>query len=165
MIGMLESMSREFNLNKCLLIIVLVSVASSLNATARFTEKQLVSYAMGLDVAKLDPALPSERLDEWLRSGPPHVEKATWEMSDCDLKGTGDPKYVAPLCVKVRFIRGSVGGWVMVRVGTFLNGISGEPHFENLLVATRGKLNFHDSEKLSGLPRLLDDVSASTGSK
>jgi hypothetical protein len=162
---MRKLVSRKINMNTRWLMFVLMMVTSTLTANALYTEKQLVAYAKALDVSKLDPTLSSQRLDEWLRSGPVHVEITTWTMSDCDLKPSGSPNYVAPLCVKVRFTRGNVGGRAVITIGTFQNGISGTPHFENILVASKGKLDFHYSEKLSDLPRLLDDASASTGGR
>jgi hypothetical protein len=139
-------------------VIVLLLLTSSLTAAARFTEKQVVSYAKALDVAKLDPALPSERLDEWMRSGPAHLDTVTWEMSDCDLKG-GNPNVPAPLCAKIRFTRGSAGGWVIITVGTFRDGIKGAPHVEDIFVGSQNG-GEPDSIKLSDIPRLLDDASA-----
>ena len=95
---------------------------------------------------------------------PAHHETVTWKMSDCDLKPSGSPNHVAPLCVKVRYTRGNVGGWAVITIGTFRSGISGTPHLEYIMVRS-GDLDFHDSEKLSDLPRLLDDASASTGGR
>jgi hypothetical protein len=133
------------------LIVAMLLLPCSLAANVRFTEEQVVKYAKGLDVAKLDPALSPQRLDQWLQSGPAHLDTITWEMSDCDLKGPA----VAPLCVKVRFQRGSVGGWAIVRIGTFRDGISGQPRLDHLLVGSKKGI-LPDSNKLSELPRLLD---------
>jgi hypothetical protein len=147
------------------LMIALLLVPSSLIAQARYTEQQVVNYGKALDVAKLDPTLSSQRLDEWLRSGPAHLYKITWEMSDCDLMGSDDPKYVAPLCVKVRLARGDAGGWVLITIGTFRDGIKGTPHVDQIFL---GSDNGDEpiSNKLSDLPRLLDGivVSPATGS-
>ena len=162
---MRELVSRKIVMNTHWLMIVLMVVPSFLTANASSTAKQVVVYAKALDVSKLDPTLFSQRLDERLRSGPAHVETVTWTMSDCDLKPSGSPNYVAPLCVRVGFLRGNVGGRAIITIGTFRNGISGTPHFANILVSTKGKLNFHYSEKLSDLPRLLDDASAPTSGK
>jgi hypothetical protein len=140
------------------LMIVLLLFLSSSTANAHYTDKQVVSYAKTLDVAKLDPALSSQRLDEWLRSGPAHIETATWEVGGCDLK---DPPNPAPLCVKIRMIRGNVGGWLIIKVGMFREGIKGVPHLEQIFIgSSKGFAPDSDRlDKLSDLPRLLDEVS------
>jgi hypothetical protein len=115
-------------------------------------------------VSKLDPSLSSQRLDQWLRFGPAHLDTVTWEMSDCDLKPDfSNPNYVATLCAKVRFRRGNCGGWAIITVGTFRNGISGHPHLEYIF-ATVGSNYDHppESRKLSDLPRLLEEASSSS---
>lgn len=137
------------------LVIVLLLVTSSQTVKARFTEKQVVSYVKALDVAKLDSALPSQRLDDWMRSGPAHFETVTWEMSDCDLMGRNP----APLCVKIRFIRGNAGGWIIITIGTFRDGIKGVPYVDHILVGSQNG-GEPDSNKLSDIPRLLDDASS-----
>ena len=141
-------------------VILVLSLAFS-TAGAHYTKEQIVSYGKSLDVAKLDSSLDSQRLDHWLRSGV-HLQTVTWEMSDCDLKGSGAPDYGAPLCVKVRFERGNVGGWIVVQVGTFLEGVKGEPRLEDIVVGSPKGI-VPGSHKLSELPRLLDEASPPTG--
>ena len=139
------------------LMVVLVLVPPSLIAKQHFTEQQIISYAKALDVSKLDPTLSSQRLDQWLRFGPAHLDTVTWEMSDCDLK----PTYVAPLCAKVRFRRGNCGGWAIITVGTFRNGISGTPRLEYIFAAVESNYaRPPESTKLSDLPRLLEEASS-----
>jgi len=143
------------------LMAVLMLVSSSLMAKQHVTEQQVISYAKALDVAKLDPALPPQRLDKWLRSAPAHVDTVTWEMGDCDLKPDfSNPNYVAPLCAKVSFRRGNCGGWALITVGTFRDGISGTPHLEYIVLLLGAKYDgVPESTKLSDLPRLLDKAS------
>jgi hypothetical protein len=147
-------------------ILLLLSLSAQLTCgqkTAKVTEQRIISYAKALDVSKLDPSLSSQRLDQWLRFGPAHLDTVTWEMSDCDLKPDfSNPNYVAPLCAKVRFRRGNCGGWAIITVGTFRNGISGHPHLEYIF-ATVGSNYDHSSEssKLLDLPRLLEEASSS----
>jgi len=140
-------------------MIALLLAAASSSAKARFTEQQVVSYAKALDVAKLDPTLSPQRLDEWLRSGPAHLEAVTWEMSDCDLEAPPPP---APLCVKIRVMRGHAWGWIIVQIGSFRDGMSGAARLRRVIVGSREGItpysNTSDSEKLSDLPQLLDKV-------
>ena len=67
-------------------LIVMPVLLSILSAQARYSPKTVIAYAKAIDVATLDPSLSSIRLDEWLRSGAPHLGEAIWEVGDCDLK-------------------------------------------------------------------------------
>ena len=127
----------------------------------------MIRYAKALDVAKLDPSLSHQPLDEWLRSGPPHLGTVQWAVSDCDLKPPDDQVYGDwPLCAKFWLRRhsktGDAGGWGLIQVGTTRKGISGSSHLNILVVSgTSQEGKFSDSEILSDLPRLLDEASAS----
>ena len=140
-------------------IAILLMLPGTLTAKQRVTAQQVVRYVKALDVTKLDSTLPSQRLDEWLRSGPAHIESEQWEMSDCDLKpDASNPNYVAPLCAKVLFTRGNSRGWVIITVGTFRDGIQGVPHVDHIFVESDSG-SVPDSNKLSDLPKLLEKVS------
>ena len=141
-------------------------------ATGRaYTIKGVVRYAKVLDVAKLEPNLSHQGLDEWLHSGPPKLDAVQWAVSDCDLKPPeNQPELDWPLCAKFWFRRhsktGNAGGWGLVQVGTTNKGISGSPHIRALVVGGTSQVGkFSGSEKLSDLPRLLDEASAALGDK
>ena len=146
------------------LMIVLLLFSFSSRADAHYSDRQVVSYAKTVDVAKLDSSLSSQQLYEWLRSGPAHIEAVTWEVGGCDLKNPPNP---APLCVKIRLTRGNVGGWLIVKVGTFREGIKGAPHLEQIFIgSSKGFAPDSDRlDKLSDLPRLLDEASSLTGNR
>ena len=142
-------------------ILLLLSLSPPLawgQKTAKVTEQRIISYTKALDVSKLDPSLPSHRLDQWLRFGPAHLDTVTWEMSECDLMPDfSNRHYVAPLCAKVRFRRGNCGGRAIITVGTFRDGISGAPHLEYIFATVGSNYdNPPESTKLSDLPRLLE---------
>ena len=143
-------------------IAVLLIPSVTLTAKQRFTAQQVVRYAKALDVTKLDSTLPSQRLDEWLRLGPAHVDSVQWEMSDCDLKpDSSDPNHDAPLCAKVRFVRGTGRGWLIIRVGTFRDGIRGAPSLDYIFIDS-DRVSAPDSAKLSDLPGLLEKAALLT---
>ena len=143
-------------------IAILLMLPGTLTAKQRVTAQQVVRYVKALDVTKLDSTLPSQRLDEWLRSGPAHIESEQWEMSDCDRKPDfSDPKGVAPLCAKVRFVRGNARGWLIIRVGTFRDGIRGIPTLDYIFIDS-DKVSAPDSAKLSDLPGLLEKAALLT---
>jgi hypothetical protein len=55
----------------CLLVTLSFLAVSSSAAQHPYTEKQVIAYAKSIDVKTLDPLLPSERIEDWLQSGPP----------------------------------------------------------------------------------------------
>ena len=141
----------------CFALTLWLLAAISASAQASFTDQQVIDYAKSIDVQTLDPSLPSQRLEDWLQSGPPHVQIGYWEVAGtCDLKPDlpGDDY---PLCAKVRFQRGGQQGVFLVQVGMSSEGIVGRPEiyekigvFEGMFVRTG------TAERLSELPALLD---------
>lgn len=116
-------------------------------------DRALVKYAKGLSVSTLDPALAPRRLEDWLKSGPPHVDKVEWHV-DCDIKfDFPEPKEGYPLCVKATFWRHKSWGVVMTQVGTEPHGIEGRPKVRYVFVGREGR--FYEKIKLSQLPAIL----------
>lgn len=104
-------------------------VASSLFAQLPLTQEQAIEYSKFIDVKMLDPSLPSEHLEDWLRLGPPHVELLRWQSDEtCDNKGDRDTDY--PRCVRVTFGRGGQSGYFLVQIGTLRKGIIGPPQLK-----------------------------------
>jgi hypothetical protein len=138
-------------------LIILSLITSYPSGDARYTEKQVVRYGKAIDVAKLDPTLSSQRLDEWLRFGPAHLDVVEFSMSSCDLKGD-DSQYDGPLCIRFNFARGHVGGWGNITVGTLRRGIDGPPRLRVVLVVpgSTQQGDVHSSDKLSDLPSLME---------
>jgi hypothetical protein len=142
-------------------------VASSCPAQLPYTEKQVIEYAKCIDVKTLDPSLPSQRLEDWLQSGPPDAHIGYWIVADtCDLK---DPEVPFPngdwpICARVSFIRDGEGGYLLIQVGNAKEGILGRPQlsqpfgvWEAAMIMTGG------SERLSDLPALLDQPAITGG--
>lgn len=148
----------------CFLAVLSLLAASTFPAQLPYTEKQVIAYAKSIDVHLLDPSLPSQRLEDWLQSGPPHAHVWSWRVEDtCDLK-PDDSNVDYPLCAKVTFGREGENGWFLVQVGTIRSGIIGRPQlyygvgvWEGLFVSTGG------SERLSDLPALLDQPAVTGG--
>lgn len=127
----------------------------------------MILYAKALDVATLDPALSSQRLDDWLHSGPAHSGRLVWGVRfDCDarLEKRVVPGNESPLCVTVVFGQGDTRGWATVIIGTLGKGPSGPPHLKSISVQPTSKDDGSrkTSDKLSDLPRLLEDASSLT---
>ena len=151
---------------RCLLNVAgLIALAATTCATSS-AEDATVRYARTLPVATLDKHLHGFALDEWLRSGPPHLEDVSWELDDnCGSEPEFLEQVVAkrPLCVKFVFTRRGLGdpieGYGLIQVGTVGRGIVGPPQLQNLV--TRGHIGWLMSTLvLSDLPSLLNQSSA-----
>jgi hypothetical protein len=131
-------------------------IALSLHAQLPLTEEQVIEYSKSIDVKMLDPSLPSERLEDWLRSGPPHAELLRWQSDDtCDNKPDLDTDY--PRCVRVTFERGGQSGYFLVHIGTLRKGIIGPPQlYGGIGVQEPAFVQTGGTERLSGLSHLLD---------
>jgi hypothetical protein len=145
-------------------------VASTSRAQLPYTQEQVIAYAKSIDVQALDSSLPSQRLEDWLQSGPPRARIGYWMVADsCDLK---DPEVPYPLCARISFYREGQNdnrygqqGYLLVQVGNSKDGIAGRPQlfypsigvWEGMMVMTGG------AERLSDLPALLDQPAVTTG--
>jgi hypothetical protein len=150
----------------CFLAMLALFFASSSFAQHPYTEEQVIAYAKSIDVRRLDPSLPSQRLEDWLQSGPPHAHIGYWSMEDtCDLKpGDSDEDY--PLCARIGFNRNGEGGFLLVQVGTERTGIVGPPQlYEAIGVfeANSWIVMTGSAGRLSDLPALLDQPAVTDG--
>jgi hypothetical protein len=148
----------------CFLAILSLVVASYSFAQLPYTQEQVIEYAKSIDVQTLDPSLPSQRLEDWLQSGPPHARIWSWRLADtCDLK-PDNPKVDYPLCAKVTLGRDGEKGQFLVQLGTSRSGIVGRPQLHNGLAVWEGVfISTGYSERLSDLPALLDQPAVTGG--
>jgi len=122
--------------------------------------RQVIEYAKGLDVRTLDPALASQRLDDWLRSGPAGSKTLAWGINlDCDAKSSTEPRSrrETPLCITVAFARADFEAWITIQIGTLAEGPNGKPELKSVSVQRMGadETERRTSAKLSDLLRLL----------
>jgi len=122
------------------------------------TEKKDVAYVKAIDVKTLDPLLPSQGLEDWLKSGPPHTDFVNWMLDDtCDIHPGFNIETDYPRCVRIAFRRGGQSGYFLVLIGTLKKGIIGAPQlYEGIGVQEEGFVQTGWAELLSGLPQLLD---------
>ena len=121
-------------------------------------EKADVVYVKAIDVKTLDPSLPSRGLEDWLQSGPPHIDKMKWMPDEtCDLMPDWHTDTDYPRCVRMDFERSGQSGWILILIGTLKKGIIGPPRlYEPIGVFQEPFVNTGGTERLSGLPGLLD---------
>jgi len=160
---------------KSLFLIALWIFAASFSfAQLPYTDEQVIKYAKSIDVQTLDPSLPSQCLEDWLQSGPPHAHIGSWKASDsCDLK---DPEFEFrnldwPTCVRVSFYRDGLEGhdfgqesYLLIQVGNHKAGITGPPRLNQPFSVWEGTMSMTGgSERLSDLPPLLDQPVVTAG--
>lgn len=150
----------------CFLAMLSLLAASFSLAQLPYTQEQVIAYSKSIDVHTLDPTLPSQRLEDWLRTGPPHLQILHWRVADtCDLK-PDEPSVDYPLCAKITFVRGGEAGEFLIQVGTSKNGIAGSPHLDygvGTMEANNPLVLTGSSAHLSDLPVLLDQPAVTGG--
>ena len=146
-----------------LLAMLPLLIAAPLHAQSPITEAQAVEYSKSIDVKTLDLSLSSQPLEDWLRSGPPHVQLLRWESDEtCDNRPYGDRDY--PRCVRITFGRGGQSGYSLLRIGTRHKGIIGPPQlYEGIGVEESIVIQTGSTDRLSGIPHLLDQPVVADG--
>jgi hypothetical protein len=140
----------------------------AVNVLRNAAYKEEVAFAKALDVHQLDPPLPSQRLEDWLKSGSLHVNHVEWNAGGCNIKEGQDGATREPagrLCAGAWFQRGNARA--DIHVSTVGKGNPGPPEVtyigvqdkDNGLLAPFGGNSdkVPDSLRLSELPRLLDE--------
>ena len=126
------------------------------------SEKDAVAYVKAIDVKKLDPSLPSRGLEDWLKSGPPHLDVMNWRLDEtCDNHPDLESDY--PRCVRLDFRRGGHDGYFLILIGTLKKGILGPPRlYYGIDVVEEGFVQAGFADRLSELPKVLDKPLIST---
>jgi len=150
----------------CLFTLVGLIALSATTGAASSAEDATVRYAKTLPVSKLDKHLPWLPLDNWLRSGPPHLDDVRWEVDEgCGIQPEDrEPRAdKRPLCVKFVFRRSGPGdpvdGSGIIQVGTLGQGIVGPPQFRGFKVGVPFQ-GYMESGRLADLPSILNEASA-----
>ena len=157
---------------------------NAVNALRNAAYNEEVTFAKAVDVHQLDPSLPSERLEEWLKTGSPHGEGIEWHALQCNIKEGSydkDGSYLVTrtpegrLCAMVWFQRGNARA--TIRVASAGKDGSGQPRVEFIAVrdkddglltpwpADGNRDEPSDSDRLSDLPRLLDEEGIIDGAR
>jgi len=121
----------------------------------------LVAYTMKIDVSKLDPALPSQSLEEWLQINPARGDRLAWYagINSCNDMPEGEgPPDGHPLCARVIFVKNGVVGYILLTIGCARTGIVEPPKFECASVEWRPGVGLvvEVVDKLSDLPGAIE---------
>jgi hypothetical protein len=124
----------------------------------------VVTYGKAIDVAVLDSALRSQKLQDWIASARLHLQRVQWSLGDCDIQpNDAHPDADYPICTRIDFRRGTVWGWISVKIGSIHEGIHGRPEVLTCVVKSGGLPPagvFRSTKRLSELPALLDKATA-----
>src|SRR5262245_15359617 len=124
--------------------------------TPALTEKRAVAGAQRVLVSELDAELPPRPFADWFRQLVGPQAGVNWQLSECGQHG--DPGE-GPACAEVNALlpdgRKAV---VMIAVGTFKNGIVGNPSFRHAAVEQEGEL--YPLRRLRDLPDGLREPAA-----
>jgi TonB family protein len=120
------------------------------------TEKQAVIGAQTVLASNLDSVLPSRPFEDWFREVVGSEAGVTWQLNEC---GEDPDMLIAlgrdlPACAEVdALLPDNRKVVVMIQVGTFKKGISGNPEFFHAAIELRGEL--YQIERLHQLPERL----------
>jgi hypothetical protein len=139
-----------------LMLLVLCFLASSV-AKAQQQEKEIIAYAQNIRVSDLDPTLPKQPVEEWLKSLVGAKAPISWEINDCGEQtgvaqdsGNTNPQTCAQVTSNLE--DGQTVG-IQIIVGTFKEGIKGKPEVFFIYVENQGE--FKSTSKLRELPTLI----------
>lgn len=145
--------------NYSLIILVILGLTLCTPALGQTSarDRRLITYARGLDVAKLDPTLPSGRFEHWFRSLVGTTAKISWEINDCG-EQSGNPSDGSsinpPLCAQVEgSLRDGRQVNVLILVGTHKAGRKGKPAIWSMSLVDNGAVT--SPARLRELPMLL----------
>jgi len=127
-----------------LVIVILGSLLlNSQIQTPALSEKQAVIGAQTVLASDLDADLPSRPFEEWFRGVVGSEAGVTWQLNECG----EDPNMLIaqgwdlPACAEVdALLPDNRKVVVMIHVGTFKKGISGNPEFYHAAIELRGEL-------------------------
>src|SRR5262245_1937306 len=127
-----------------LVIVILGSLLlNSQFQSSILSEKQAVIGAQTVLASDLDADLPSRPFEEWFREVVGSEAGVTWQLNEC---GEDPTMLIAqgqdlPACAEVdALLPDNRKVVVMIHVGTFRKGISGNPEFYHAAIELRGEL-------------------------
>ena len=115
-------------------------------------EKQALELVQRTPVSTLESEMPKRRFDDWFKNLVGAQAGIIWQLSECD-QGVGvrEPGADLPVCVEANaLLTDGRKVAVMVAVGTFKKGITGDPGFFFAVIEHRGQM--YSFSRLRDLP-------------
>ncbi len=132
-------------------------------ARAQEGEAQAIAFARQINVSQLDPALPHQRLDDWIQALAGPKATVTWEVNDCGEQTgtTADLERDIPSCAQAEAkLADNRTIVIMIAVGTVKKGLSGKPEVFHISVGQNGR--FSTVKRLSELESVVEKGPAGT---
>src|SRR5262245_20074349 len=116
---------------------------SSSQQSPALLEKQALITVQQVSVSRLDARLPRSPFADWLRRQVGSQAGIVWQLSECgDPDAVAQPNHDLKACVEANaLLPDGRKVIVMITVGTFKQGITGEPEFNFALIEERGELS------------------------
>ncbi|MEP6706983.1 MAG: hypothetical protein ABJC05_05665 [Pyrinomonadaceae bacterium] len=140
------------NVLNLILLFCVGFIAQPANAQSR--DARIVAYARKIQAASLEPGLPRQPLEAWLKSIVGPKATLTWEVNDCGeqtgVAGDGS-SFNPPMCAELQaeLIDGREVG-ILIGVGTYKTGIKGKASIFYVYVKDHGSLIYFS--RLRDLP-------------
>jgi hypothetical protein len=115
-----------------ILFLYCILVVTYNSAVAQSRDERIIAYAKRIRVSSLDPTLPKQPIEIWLKSIVGSKAVLSWEVNDCGEQTgvAGDGSSVnPPLCAEVdaKLTDGRKVG-ILIAVGTHKSGLKGKPN-------------------------------------
>jgi TonB family protein len=135
-------------------ILMSIVVAGSLwigaSAQAQMFEKQAVAMVKRTSVSALEEQMPRRPFADWFKEIVGAQAGIVWQLSECE-QGISEPGADMPACVEANaMLPDGRKVVVMVAVGTFRKGITGDPGFYYAVIEHRDQL--YSLRRLRDLP-------------
>lgn len=114
-------------------------------------EKQAVELVKRAPVSTLEENMPRRPFADWLKEQVGAEAGIVWQLSECDQLGLAQPGADAPACVEANaLLRDGRKVVVLVAVGTFKKGVTGDPGFYYAIIEQGDQL--YSLNRLRDLP-------------
>ena len=160
----LQAVEEAANMRKLIAIFALLFSGLCGSQTPLPTEAELIAYTKRIDVATLDPTLPSQTLEEWLRVDPARVNVVAWRagINSCgDKPDPPEPTDGFEVCATILFRKNGVNGHIILTLGTFQKGIAESPRFKYAQIGAFPAIEY--VYKLSDIPPALEELQQNNG--
>jgi len=117
-------------------------------------EKRAISAAQRIPASTLDAKLPNRSFGVWLNGLVGKDAGIVWQLAECGDGATGGTAQDAPVCAEaVALMPNGETLIVGISVGTFKQGLIGDPAFHGAVIKSRDQ--YYQVRRLSDLPAIL----------
>jgi len=137
-------------------IVITLCVLISNPPQAESFEKQAMAIVQRTPVGEFDPELPKDPFGTWFKQLVGPQAGIIWQLTECGepINVPGETEQDIPACVEANAILPGYGKVIVViAVGTFRKGLTGQPTFFHAFVDQNYQLNL--VRRLHDLPRIL----------